>query len=272
MSSGKPAAERHTESSIYQRIVAKHASGYAVIRGVRNAASFDADRTCDALAMGIWKSTGLHLHGFEIKVSRNDWLREIQDPTKAESFAKHCHFWWIAAAPGIVKLEELPAMWGLMEASGETLKVRRPATLREPERIGWSMLAALLRRSTEQSVDADLLNREYQKGLEAGKAIGLAEAAGRGRAYDELIQRVEKFERASGVKIDRWSLGKIGEAVKFVVDALHSADSLEYSIKEIRNAAASLEREGVAALDALRGLTGTPPSAAIADDAEEDAA
>lgn len=271
MATDKPAAERHTESSIFARIKAKHASGYAVIRGVRNAASFDADRTCDALVMGTWKSNGLHLHGFEIKVSRNDWLREIQDPSKAEAFAKHCHYWWIAAAPGVVKLEELPAMWGLMEAAGETLKVRRPATFRDPDRLEWSMLAALLRRSTEQSVDADLLQASYDKGVEAGKVIGLAEADGSRRVLKELSDAVQKFERESGVKIDRWSCGDVGKAVRFVVNALGSADALKYAIKGIRGSAANLERASVAALDELRALTGTPPSD-VAPEVDDDEA
>lgn len=268
MATEKPAAERHTESSIFARIKAKHASGYAVIRGVRNAASFDADRTCDALVMGTWKSNGLHLHGFEIKVSRSDWLREIQDPSKAEAFAKHCHYWWIAAAPGIVKLEELPATWGLMEAAGETLKVRRPATFRDPERLEWSMLAALLRRSTEQSVDAETLREQFEKGYESGKAAGSEDAKWLRRSFEELSERVAKFERESGVKIDRWVHGTIGAAVRLVVSAIQSAETFEYSIKGIRGAASNLEAASVAALDELRTLTGTPPSDVQRDDEE----
>ena len=32
------------------------------------------DRTADALAMSLWPSRGLELHGFELKSRRSDWL------------------------------------------------------------------------------------------------------------------------------------------------------------------------------------------------------
>lgn len=257
MSDDKPATERHTESSIFLRIKAKYGRDHAVLRGVRNAASFDADRTCDALAMGIWKSSGIYLHGFEIKVGRSDWLREIQDPAKAEAFAQHCHFWWIAAAPGIVKLEELPAMWGLLEAVGDGLKVRRPATKRDPERIGWSMLAALLRRSTEQSVDAEVLREQFDKGYESGKVAGGNDAQWLRRDFKELSERVEKFERESGVKIDRWERGDIGPAVRLVVKVIQEQRTLAHSAKSIKGSAESLARVADEALAAMAALVGS---------------
>ena len=45
----------------------------------------------------VWPSRGLYLHGFEIKVHRNDWLRELKNPAKAEEIAGYCHFWWVVA-------------------------------------------------------------------------------------------------------------------------------------------------------------------------------
>jgi hypothetical protein len=39
----------------------------------------------DAIARHLWPSQGLELIGFELKVSRSDWLREIKDPYKCES-------------------------------------------------------------------------------------------------------------------------------------------------------------------------------------------
>lgn len=40
----------------------------------------------DALAMAMWRSRGLEIHGFEIKCSRSDWLREKKRPHKADGF------------------------------------------------------------------------------------------------------------------------------------------------------------------------------------------
>ena len=86
---------------------------WALITEVPNATSTGKTRSADALAIGCWKSVGIQMHGFEIKVARSDWLREIQDPSKALPFQKHCHHWWIVAAPKVVRVEEMPAEWGL---------------------------------------------------------------------------------------------------------------------------------------------------------------
>src|SRR5580704_8704369 len=55
-------------------------------------------RTADGLGMLVWPSRGLELHGFEIKVARGDWLKELKDPTKAEAFSLHCDRWYVVTA------------------------------------------------------------------------------------------------------------------------------------------------------------------------------
>lgn len=45
-------------------------------------------RIADAVAIGCWKSRGLYIHGFEIKVSRSDWLFERKHPEKAETIGQ----------------------------------------------------------------------------------------------------------------------------------------------------------------------------------------
>jgi hypothetical protein len=47
--------------------------------------------------MSLWPSRGIELHGIEIKVSRNDWLKELGDPAKADEIARFCDRWWVAA-------------------------------------------------------------------------------------------------------------------------------------------------------------------------------
>lgn len=66
------------------------APGWAVFEEIPNVTGYDADRRADALALGVWPSHGYVFHGFEIKSSRADWLRELQDPTKSDAFSKYC--------------------------------------------------------------------------------------------------------------------------------------------------------------------------------------
>jgi hypothetical protein len=81
---------------------------------VRSHAGFDARRTCDYVAMDMWPSKGLALHGHEVKVSRSDWLRELKDPSKSAEFMQHCDYWWLVCPRGVAQPDELPQGWGML--------------------------------------------------------------------------------------------------------------------------------------------------------------
>jgi len=44
-----------------------------------------SSRRCDLLRVGMWASRGTGIDVHEVKVSRADWLRELDDPAKAEA-------------------------------------------------------------------------------------------------------------------------------------------------------------------------------------------
>lgn len=195
---------------------------YAVITGVRNASGWDASRTCDLMALGVWQSTDHDLHGVEIKVARSDWLREIQDPTKADAFARYCDFWWIAAPPGIAKIEELPATWGLYEVVGRGLRVRRPATKNAtPVVVDRELLACFARRVVEQSPSEALVKAAEKRGRDEARA----EYEAREKKCDERDARREaeeekheartllkRFEELTGVHLGASNVEKMAES------------------------------------------------------------
>lgn len=103
---------------------------YVVAEHVRSSAGFDAQRSLDAMVLDLWPSHGLAIHGFEIKCSRSDWLRELADPTKAGAFTPDLDYMWlVVASADMVKPGELPKNWGLLSASRGTL-VSRPSARR----------------------------------------------------------------------------------------------------------------------------------------------
>ena len=74
MKSTRSEKER-TESDLTDALKARFClPAWAFFPAVRNAAGFDANRTADGIAMSLWPSRGLEVYGFEIKVSRGDWL------------------------------------------------------------------------------------------------------------------------------------------------------------------------------------------------------
>lgn len=146
---------------------------YSVAWHVRSGAGFgDAYRvrTADAVVMDLWPSAGLLLHGFEVKVSRSDWLAELQDPAKCEGVRRYMDRWWLvvpAAPRTYVREGELPDGWGLMYASNQvrrvwdparrafgdreclSLRVAKQAPRLTPEPVGRSFMAALLRATAK---------------------------------------------------------------------------------------------------------------------------
>lgn len=119
---------------------------YATAYGVRSRAGFDARRTADFIAMDLWPSGGLRLHGHEVKVSRSDWLRELKDPSKAAEFVPYMNCWWLVVSDQrIVRPGELPDDRGLLALRGSDLAIVKPAPKRDAKPLTASRLAALLR-------------------------------------------------------------------------------------------------------------------------------
>lgn len=204
---------------------------YAFIPQVRNGTGYGRDvRTADALAMGLWPSRGLHLNGFEIKVGRGDWLSELKKPAKAEEIAQYCDFWWIVAPKDIVKLEELPALWGLMVLHGNTIRIIKQAPqLPSPIAIDRLFLAAILRKAQETICPDAKIKKAFADGEKKGLEQKQYDRKWLQDKYDNLQKAVFEFEKKSGVVINQWNSEKIGEAVRMVLNGEHlkAKDDLE---------------------------------------------
>lgn len=122
-----------------------------------------ARRMADGVAIQCWKTRSGPPHaviGFEVKVSRSDWLREVAQPDKAE-LLQYCDFWYVVVAgPEIVREGELPRGWGLLvpEELPGTIPGRQPkyglaervaAPRLSPRPVDRPFAAALLRRASE---------------------------------------------------------------------------------------------------------------------------
>jgi hypothetical protein len=191
---------------------------WALFFEVGNGTGANKSRSADAVAMSLWPSRGLELHGFEIKVSRSDWRREAEDPTKAEAIAQYCDRWWIAAPPDVVPEAELPPAWGLRVWDGRCWRVRREAAKTEVKPCDRAFLAALLRQA--HKADASELDAVVAKRVETEKANIRAEidrqVKQRSYQHDALQKAVSEFEKASGVSIETYDAGNVGAAFSLV--------------------------------------------------------
>ena len=179
---GAKATEADVIDALERRYSAVAGNGrrYATAYGVRSHAGFDARRTADFVAMDLWPSGGLRLHGHEVKVSRSDWLRELKDPSKAAEFIPWMNCWWLAVSDKrIVRPGELPDGWGLLVMRDGDMAVAKPASKREARPLTPTRLAALLRAVAQTS--------EY-RGRREAEAAGLKAGASDGELAAALAQ------------------------------------------------------------------------------------
>jgi hypothetical protein len=106
-------------------------------------------RYADAIAVNLWNSRGHAIHGFEIKVSRSDWLRELKQPEKAEPIYRYCDYWWILAPRGIINPGELPSNWGHYELRDSGIVLGTQGARLNPEPVTREFFASLIRRGHE---------------------------------------------------------------------------------------------------------------------------
>jgi hypothetical protein len=195
--------------------------GYITLEEVRDATGFDGHRTADAIAVSLYRSRGKAIWGFEMKVSRSDWLHELKQPEKAESIMRYCDYWALVVPnKDIVKTGELPATWGMYVAQKNRLKCVVPCPKLDPLPMSITMLTALMYAlGNRQTKDMDKAIREARdEGYKQGSAR--AQDAYYEKQYKELDEKVQSFEKASGLNIKYgWNKPeKIGEVVKILLN------------------------------------------------------
>lgn len=250
------AGVKRTEADMLGLLRARHnenggnGRAFAFIDHVRDAAGFEAGRTIDAIAMGLWPSRGLMIDAFEIKCSRSDWLRELKEPAKADGFCERVdRFWLVLSDEAIIRDGELPLTWGLLVPKGKGLVVKVPAPLlREqaivrgrdlPPRFNRSFLAALLRGACYVgTAGPEEIEEARKEGFERAKFVFGSDAERQRDRFEKLAARVKAFEAASGVPI-QWGpdATAIGKAVRAVMDSDNYVGQVRTSIEHAASAA-----------------------------------
>lgn len=229
---------------------------WAIFFEVANGPGSTLRRYADAIAMSLFPSRGLDVHGFEFKASRQDWLNELKKPQKADEIAQYCDYWWLVVEnKEIVKDGELPGPWGLLVSDGKELRQAKKPERLEPVPLSRKFVAAMFRRAHENAEDtvrkAKEVEAAYERGLKEGESSRTWQEKNNAQLVTELKDSIAQFEAASGVKIDKWEgPTKIGEAVKAVLWMGHhdgaaelskAAELLERSAKQIREKATAIE-------------------------------
>jgi len=206
-----------TEGELILRLQHKFAPPYHIfLAGLRNATGFDASRTADAIAIGLYRSQGTEIHGFEIKVSRGDWLRELKDPAKADAFFPYCDRWSIVVPePDLIADGELPEAWGLYAAKKKGLKIVVPPKKLAPLPLPRPMLVSIIKYSQDlyRKPAEQIAEAARQSGYDDGYAAGQRSPRPDEESAEKLTKAIADFETASGLTISHWNAGYIGKEV-----------------------------------------------------------
>jgi hypothetical protein len=226
------------------------APAYITLEEVRDATGFDGNRTADAMAISLYRSRGKAIYGFEMKVSRNDWLKELKQPEKAESIMRYCNYWGLVVPDkSIVKDGELPPSWGMYVAQKNRLKCVVPCPKLDPLPMSMTMLTALAYAIQQKHVKQDeaALNKARNEGYEQGSKRTDGEYWR--KSYEELRVKVEAFEKASGLNVQYgWSKPeKIGSIVKLILDGnaplKRILDTAKYNLSKTEDLKTEIEKQ-----------------------------
>lgn len=234
-------------------------------------------RWADAVAMNTYPSKGLELCGFEIKVSRGDWLRELRNGQKSADMIRHLDRWYIVAPSGVVAKDELPSTWGSITVSeGGAATIRKPAPLlNAPDGgvrtvIAREFVAALLRQAHNHGENTSGVGLARTEGYRAGRAaereagdLMQEQAVKREVATQRLItQGIERgleplrsLEKKLGRELNRYN-ARGDEAVLRLADALLANPCGADLLAQVAAYSSGL----TSSLEGLRALTKTEPT------------
>lgn len=229
---------------------------YAIFFEVADATGARHSRFADAIAMALWPSRGLTVHGFEIKVYRGDWLNEKKNPAKADKIARYCDTWTLVtpAESNVAKLEEIPETWGwaTVSASG-TMKWPKQAQRMEAQPLDRTFVASMLRSSGK--VDEADIQAKVKAAVDVQVKLALDERERMTvRSRDRFTTLSEMLEADPDL---RWvDSTELAEAVRAVLKSgvNRSYGGLLYLEKQLRETADQIGKAmGLMSLPKKRG-------------------
>lgn len=255
--------EKMTEADVLALLRARFTKGgnggngeFAYLEHVRNGAAFNANRTFDAIAIALWPSRGLTIDGFEVKVSRSDWQRELAQPEKAEDACKLVDRFSIVAPKGVVYASEVPPTWGLLEVTGKRLVAVKGApwlgdgngprhkTISREFLVGIlrSIPAAVPRLSAEGELKA-----AERKGRDEGYKASEGQREDAERRAREAEQALSTFGEILGMDLRTgWGLRGVARSTEQLAEigtGLRAVLSSDKAVEQARSRVASVVRQ-----------------------------
>jgi hypothetical protein len=215
-------------------------------------------RRCDLLRIGMWASRGHRIIVHELKVSRADFLKELEDPAKAEAWWPYCHEFWIVAPDRLIDPGELPDGWGLMvpppDSRRRKFKVVKQAASKDPQVTPLLMVEIARRVDNARLAEIAQLNSEHRSQLYGAVAAEKHRRVERSIPQDvrDRLDLLDRLEAALGTRVagSGWTSDGVLKRVSPEQTAAAFADyftahvSLQEIAEDLFRQAANLSRAG----------------------------
>lgn len=262
---GDAVTTKTTAVDLMRMLLARYqAPEWVVLDEVSNGTGFQSTNRADALAMSIWPSRGIALHGFEVKVSRADLLKELATPAKADAVGKFCEYWWLVVSDKkLVDGVAVPETWGVLAPSAGVLRQVKEAVKTKATPWTPAFVASMLRNQASGMVSGRLLEQERAERRkildEELKKCDIGDMYK--NACDKLSEKVRAFQEATGVSIEEWKYGDI-RAAMFLVEK-HGHTGVAARIARMRDIATQLANSIDKVAATLPGYESSEPAGVL---------
>jgi len=203
---------------------------YVLMKEVSDKAGHGRSRSADYIAVNLYPSRGLAIHGIELKSYRGDWLNELKNPSKQENHFQYCdYFWLLTEDEKIAKLEEIPVSWGWLCIRGDRIFTKKQAPqLKKPKPVTRSFMCAMLKRAASKDgyILRESIKDKIDDAYKRGEDASFREMKKLKDRLIEIEKNIDEFEKASGVSLKELTRDyfwgdpeKMGKTFKLLNDA-----------------------------------------------------
>lgn len=196
---------------------------YALATEVGNATGAEQARRLDMVAVDCYRSNGYSIEGIEIKVSKADLRRELQDSSKHNVFFDSLDYYSLAAPEDVIDMDLIPPKWGvyavkrLPDGSLHMYAKRKPLSLHDEKQpvIDRAFAVCLMRALSCQSPTKAQLDEASELGRQKGWKQAEEEFA-RTRSSMEIERMREKLAAYEKLfeKCGFWGAGDIERGIE----------------------------------------------------------
>ena len=216
-------------------------NSHVVLAQVPNGTGVFLNRWIDAAVFSLWPCKGITRRAFEIKVSRSDFIRELQNPQKHQWVKDSFHEFWIVAPTGVIQDGELPNGVGQMYPRGDQLCIKKHCIRNDNPKLDGTLLAGFMRAAWKGINDAE--NRKEREILTTSRKYLQAKTC---------EQAVNAFCQKRGVSVFLGADSTVSNVTGHLEEAA-SSKQIRQDLEQLASVVATYQR-GVASLFSVFAL------------------